>query len=166
MLKSNETKTNLQTAAVCGLFCPACGVYQATVENDTPRLETIAKRLNQTVAETRCLGCRSDVLSLHCRECQFVSCARSKNINFCGACADFPCDPLKEFQQKAPHRAELWQNQARIADAGWEKWFEEMKQHYACGACQTLNGAYDQKCRQCGQVPANNFTRNNPLTNS
>ena len=160
-LKSSDLVADLQTAAVCGLFCPSCGVYQATIEDDQARLQQIAEKLNQPVDETRCTGCRSAVVSLHCRDCRFVACASQKDIAFCGSCTEFPCDDLKAFQRKAPHRAELWQNQAHIRSAGWENWFQEMKQHYACETCQTINSAYDLKCRSCEQVPPNNFVKTN-----
>lgn len=156
-----DINSDISLAAVCGLFCPSCGVYQATVENDATRLEMIARRLGQTVEETRCTGCRSDALSLHCRHCAFVKCAAEKSILFCGECGQYPCEELKTFQGQAPHRAELWKNHQRIVEAGWEQWFEEMKNHYACPECNTINSAYDPACRQCSHIPSSKYSETN-----
>jgi hypothetical protein len=101
-----------------------------------------------------CDGCRSERLNVFCRKsCKMKKCAAEKGIEFCGACAEYPCDELKDFQTKMPHRKQLWDSQQRIKDAGWEKWFDEMESLYSC-ACGTINSAYDLKCRKCGAEPS------------
>ena len=70
---------------------------------------------------------------------------------------DFPCADLKEFQADKPHRLELWPNQERIREAGYEKWFAEMLERYACPKCGALNSAYHVACRECGTTPGNAF---------
>lgn len=146
-------KPDKTLAAVCGLFCPACSIFIATHE-DPQRLQTIAERSGYSVEDITCEGCRSDRRYPFCATCYMYACAAQKGIDFCGACADYPCDQLKEFQAARPHRLELWQNQARIQDVGYEQWFAEMLAHYACPACQTLNSAYDAACRKCGASPS------------
>jgi hypothetical protein len=147
-------------AAVCGLFCPSCGSYIGTKE-DPERLEAIAQRFGRPVSDVECHGCRTDKRSFFCRtECKMARCAAEKGIDFCGECPDYPCDDLKDFQSKMPHRLELWQNHERIKEVGYEKWFEEMTGHYACSECGTLNTAYELKgCRKCGHAPANDYIR-------
>jgi rubrerythrin len=56
-----------------------------------------------------------------------------------------------------PHRAELWESQARIAEAGPEVWMKEMEIHFACPSCGKVNTSYDIKCPSCGNIPGNHF---------
>ncbi len=79
-------------------------------------------------------------------------CATERGHDFCGQCNDYPCQELREFQAKYPHRLELWESQARIAEAGYEIWYTEMLDNYACPNCGSINSAYDIKCRHCGAV--------------
>lgn len=82
-----------------------------------------------------------------------ASCAAEKGIDFCGECTEYPCEDLKLFQAQAPHRMELWKNLERIKEAGYEKWYLEMMEHYSCPECSTLNSAYDTACWKCGATP-------------
>jgi hypothetical protein len=86
-------------------------------------------------------------------------CAAAKGIDFCGDCPDYPCDELKEFQEKMPHRIELWDAQKRIKEKGCKVWYSEMVQHYSCQNCGTLNSAYDLSCRKCSQTPSCEYVR-------
>ena len=164
---NTDSKPDKNLVSFCGLFCKACGVYIATQENDHTKLESIAKMLGQTVDDTRCDGCRTDRRSGHCKSCSFIRCAKDRTIDFCGQCNDYPCEELKRFQSMAPHRNELWQSLERINHVGWEKWFVEMNDYYACSKCNTMNGYYNIKCRKCGAMPSSKFVENNleALTN-
>jgi len=86
-----------------------------------------------------------------------AACAAGKGVEFCGACSEYPCKELKEFQSLAPHRIELWRSQERIKEAGWEAWYAEMIERYSCPSCGTLNSAYDLKCRKCSHEPSNEY---------
>jgi hypothetical protein len=146
-----------QHRAACGLFCPACNAYIGTTQ-DPARLDRMALRIDRPAGELRCLGCNSDTVSFYCRSCSLKTCAREKGLTFCGQCDSYPCEDLKAFQAKAPHRKELWESQARIKEAGYDVWYEEMLLHYACKACGTINSAYDARCWKCGAEPSNDFT--------
>jgi Protein of unknown function (DUF3795) len=139
--------------AVCGLFCPSCLVYIAARETLEKR-EKIAQALHLSVKDLKCDGCRSANRFSYCDTCKMVACAAEKGLDFCGACADYPCDDLRAFQAAMPHRLELWQSQARIKEIGFEQWFVEMLEHYACPQCGTLNSAYHLACRGCGTTPS------------
>ncbi|MBN2005770.1 MAG: DUF3795 domain-containing protein [Anaerolineae bacterium] len=143
-------------AAVCGIFCPACTFYIASTE-DPERLKALAARWGITPEEMRCYGCRAEKRLPYCANCAFAKCAAEKGIDFCGACDEYPCADLKEFQSARPHRCELWEAQARIQEAGYEQWFAEMSEHYACPSCGTLNSAYDRVCRRCGASPSSAY---------
>ena len=88
-------------------------------------------------------------------------CAGEKGIDFCGQCEEYPCSHIKEFQAQMPHRAELWKSQDRIKEIGWEKWFNEMTEYFSCAECGALNGWYDFNCQKCGNMPGNDFVKNN-----
>src|SRR5574337_50694 len=94
-------------AAVCGLFCPSCHVFIGTRE-DPERLAAMAKRFQRPLEEMECNGCRSAKRCFYCEtKCFMSKCASGKGVDFCGDCADYPCNGLKEFQAQAPHRIEL-----------------------------------------------------------
>jgi ribosomal protein L40E len=80
-------------------------------------------------------------------------------VEFCGECAEYPCQDLKAFQSEMPHRIELWKSQERIREVGYEKWYAEMTEHYSCKKCRTLNSAYDLRCRKCGEEPGCEYVR-------
>lgn len=153
--KGEEHKSpDKRLAAVCGLFCPACTVYIGTTEA-TDRLKIIAERFQKPIEEVQCEGCRSDKRCFYCRDsCRMGKCAQEKGVDFCGECGEYPCEDLKTFQTEAPHRIELWKSQERIKEAGYEKWYTEMIEYYSCPECDTLNSAYDLKCRSCGREPS------------
>lgn len=154
-------KPDKNLVSVCGLFCPACGIYYSTQENNEDNLKKIAARMNIPSEEVRCNGCRTETKTAYCKNCFMIECASSKGIDFCGECQEYPCDRLKEFQSKMPHRVELWKSQERIKEIGWEKWFHEMVDYYSCKECYTINGWYDFKCRNCGSIPGNDFVEKN-----
>ncbi len=157
--KKTSVSVNKKLAAVCGLFCPACHVYIAAHE-DEAKLAMMAKRYNTSLDELHCNGCRSEKRCFYCETmCTFTKCAASKGVDFCGDCAEYPCKGLKEFQALAPHRIELWKNQARIKEAGYAAWYAEMAEHYSCPQCHTINSAYDLKCRKCGHDPSCEYVR-------
>ena len=144
---------DIQLAAVCGLFCPSCLVFIAARETPEKR-ERIAGNLHIPAEALKCDGCRSANRYVYCETCKMAACAAEKGIDFCGACADYPCDDLKVFQAAMPHRLELWEAQARIREVGYEQWFAEMLEHYACLQCGALNSAYHPACRECGATPS------------
>jgi len=145
-------------ASVCGLYCEACGIYLATQENDTNKILHYALVLNQSYDETLCDGCRAERKSSHCAKmCSFIICANEKVIEFCGACNEYPCQELSDFQSKMPHRVELFESQNQIQKIGWEKWAFEMHEKFSCPNCDTVNSAYDITCRKCNQTPSCEF---------
>ena len=141
-------------AAVCGLFCPACTLYIGTHE-DPERLKALSEQRQRPVEDLLCDGCRSERRCFHCNEtCRMVKCAAENGIDFCGACAEYPCADLKEFQSLKPHRLELWRNQELITNIGYEQWYLQMIDRYSCRECRTLNSTYDLQCRKCGASPS------------
>jgi len=154
-------KPDKTLVSVCGLFCYSCGIYTATQENNVENLQRISDRTKIPFSEIKCNGCRSETLTDYCKNCYMRKCAGEKGIDFCGECKEYSCSHIKEFQAQMPHRAELWKSQERIKEIGWEKWFREMTEYFSCTECGALNGWYDFKCKKCGNMPGNDFVRNN-----
>jgi hypothetical protein len=134
------------TAAVCGLCCDACSIFIGGHE-DPNRLELLAAQVGWDVEEAHCDGCRSQKRTPYCQACQLCKCAERRGYAFCSECEEYPCADLETFQRERPHRAELWENLARIGEIGAEAWLTEVKQRYTCPSCDTLNSAYDLKWR-------------------
>ena len=155
-LDSFREYSEKQFAAVCGLFCPACTLYIASTE-DPERLRSLSGLFGLPEEEMRCHGCRSNVRGPVCQNCKFVACADEKGIEFCAQCVEYPCAELKEFQAARPHRADLFENGQRIRDAGFGRWFLEVRDKYTCPQCQVVNSAYDLACRKCGSEPGSSF---------
>jgi len=155
---SNHTQPVRNLAAACGLYCGSCGIYLATQENDTEKLLQYAIVLNQSFGETLCDGCRSGRQSAHCtKTCPFIECTSGKGVAFCGGCPEFPCNVFTDFQSKMPHRVEILESQNRLKEIGLEQWLIEMRMHYSCPQCNTVNSAYNIACRKCGYAPCNKF---------
>jgi len=157
-MNHSSEKQNLLKAAVCGLYCNACSVFIGTTE-DPKRLEIFAQRSGQAVSDFYCEGCRSGKLSSYCKTCTIKKCAGEKSIEFCSECNEYPCEMLKSFQAKLPHRIELFESLDSIKELGVEKWTEKMHADYSCVQCGTINSAYDLKCRKCGSFPGNEFVK-------
>ena len=144
------------TAAVCGLYCDACSIFIGSHE-DPERLARFASRMGWDIEDAYCDGCRSERRTPYCRACTLCTCAGERGHAFCGECEEYPCAALDEFKRERPHRIELYDSLARINEVGAEAWLEEAKQHFGCPACDTLNSAYDLKCRSCGHEPGNAY---------
>jgi hypothetical protein len=154
----NIEPAKLKTAAFCGLFCEACGLYLATRENGE-RLAKVAERYKMPPEQVKCEGCRSQKLSPYCATCKMKTCASEKNINFCSECAQYPCQLVHDFrsQPNTAHRLEIESSLQRIKETGYTAWYDEMTEHYSCKMCGTMNCAYDTACRKCGNSPANTY---------
>jgi predicted RNA-binding Zn-ribbon protein involved in translation (DUF1610 family) len=140
-------------AAVCGLYCEACSIYIATTE-EPERLKKHAAAFGITEEACRCYGCGSQKRLPYCDQCRMYDCAAERGIDFCSQCETYPCNDLKRFQAERPHRIELWKNLERIRSVGYEQWMKEIREHYTCPTCGTLNSTYDLKCRKCGEEPS------------
>lgn len=151
---SGFAKADFKLAGVCGHFCAGCSLYIGTQE-DPKRLEDISKRINRTIDDVTCNGCRSDNKSFYCTYiCKMKACSERHGVDFCSLCDEYPCDEFKAFEAEAPDRIEVGECLDRIKDVGYEKWYEEMLEWYACPQCKTINSAYDMKCRKCGNEPS------------
>lgn len=154
MKKDHAVEPDKKTAGVCGLYCEACTLFIATKE-DPERLGDIAKRYLLTVEAITCYGCRSAKRGPYCEKCKMFACAAQRGIDFCVECTEYPCDDLKQFQSEGrPHRLELWDDLEQIRTIGYKEWLKETRENYTCPRCESINSAYDLKCRKCGEEPS------------
>ena len=132
----------------CGLYCGACELFLAT-QNGT--LDILAEQRNMTPEELRCYGCKSGKNSTYCTSCSIKQCAREKHFEFCVQCQNYPCDPLRAFQQAHPHKLPIFRNLQTIQEQGVAAWLEAQQQRWNCSNCGACFAYYDEFCGKCGQ---------------
>ncbi len=130
-------------AAYCGLYCGACPLF----------LETARRPAGTAPApgEQRCLGCRSDVNGSWCAQCGLKRCAREKGLDFCGACAEFPCPDWRGFRDdpRYPYHVETGDHLRAIAEAGEAEWLRRMERKWTCPTCGARADWYARSCPRC-----------------
>lgn len=105
--KTDHEMTDIaQMTSPCGLPCFACYLYMASM-NEVLR-QLVASVLEISTDQASCPGCRS--LKGKCAHlpmsCRVYPCTEKQGILFCSDCADFPCDLLHPFSDKA----HMWHN--------------------------------------------------------
>jgi hypothetical protein len=138
-----ERKLSTNDIAYCGLNCRLCNL--TTILPDTaakllgimkddgwelfgqylhPGFETFWKILNDlSVMRESCPMCKGGCGN---PECKFRICAREKGVELCALCAEYPCQPLKEFY--TGHYEKLGTNNDRIREIGLDAWLEEQQE--------------------------------------
>lgn len=113
----------------CGLDCFNCPAYLAN--EDMGLRAGISERLHLPLEAARCEGCRNarGIISLlgDDKPCDVFRCTNEKGIKYCYECADFPCDHLHPYADKAavrPHNTKLF-NLCLIKKMGVDRWAEE-----------------------------------------
>ncbi len=122
----------------CGLYCDLCGA-----RNDTPeRAQALIATLKQaemdkwgtgmpdfvafwrflndlaTVPDDKC--CRSGKCGAP--NCAIRNCAKSREVEVCAFCTEYPCEKIRIFAQSEPL---LLHDGERIKKVGLEQWTEE-----------------------------------------
>ena len=118
-----------QLTAPCGLDCFNCAVYRASTDEKVR--EMVAARLGIPLESAACPGCRaaSGAPAHFCGSgpCKVWRCISQKGLSFCFECADFPCDALHPYADKAaerPHNTKVF-NLCLMKRMGVERWAEE-----------------------------------------
>lgn len=90
----------------CGHDCSCCLTYLATINNDV-KLRLKSQRfykdefnLDIPLEELHCLGGWSKDVFYLCKGCLWMKCAKEKRLSACSECAEYPCKPLAEYQEK------------------------------------------------------------------
>lgn len=137
----------------CGLYCGGCRDYQRTQANN-PAVGEDGKPRN-------CDGCRSERLTEWCAVCDIKKCNRSKGLNFCSECTDYPCEMLNGFihAEDYVYHMEIPEDFAEIKKTGIEEWYKKKEQSYYCKECNNLNNWFEQECSKCGAKIKNGKNR-------
>jgi predicted RNA-binding Zn-ribbon protein involved in translation (DUF1610 family) len=146
----------------CGLYCGVCAIYMATRDNNTKLKERLANLYkgqtpgkgmlpnseNLTVEDIHCLGCLSDDLFMHCRQCEIRACVEEKGYTGCHECHDFPCRHIDTFPMSVGKKVILRSVPYR-REFGTEKWIRDEEARYICPECgnKVFRGA--MRCNQC-----------------
>ena len=135
----------------CGLNCGACPVGMANEMNDTEAIKAFAKDWGTTVEDLKCTGCKTEITAKFCTNCEMRLCARSKNLEFCVECNEYPCKDITDFRNdKAPHHSIVFFNLQKIKKNGLEEWLKSEKQRWSCNECGTSFNWYSESCEKCG----------------
>lgn len=87
----------------CGHDCSRCTTFIATLRNDNALRQQVisfyqtAFNMNLKQEDIYCLSGHSDTVMEGCKQCPWMSCAKSKNLNACSKCSEYPCKPLGEY---------------------------------------------------------------------
>ena len=130
-----------QMTSPCGLDCFNCPAYLAN--EDMNLRASISERLHLPLEAARCKGCRNAKGTISFlgdnKPCNVFRCTSEKGITYCYECADFPCDYLHPYADKAsvrPHNTKLF-NLCLIKKMGIDQWAKDkalnVKQTYFNG---------------------------------
>ncbi len=117
--------------APCGLDCFNCEIHEANLTNEFASF--IHEKMKIPKDEIPCKGCRQqDGKHYHLppEGCATLNCVKSKGVEFCCDCNEFPCSllaPLAESASTYPHNCKVY-NLCRIKNIGFEKWSKEAEQ--------------------------------------
>lgn len=132
--------------AYCGLYCGACPVYLR--QHDSWLVQAITEHFNCKVGDLRCMGCRSEMVSISCRDCDRRDCAKSKGFDSCSACPEMPCDRMSNYS--LPHMRDAVPNLEALRVRGSNAWLAEQAEQWKCPSCGKTGSWYEQICAQCG----------------
>lgn len=106
--KNNLVAMNTLKLAACGVDCNECGLYNAG--HDLKAAESCVEWFrgqgwieadgNAEAVQNKspfCTGCWGESGWCGCGSIDFRKCCKQKEINLCGHCHDFPCEPYKEW---------------------------------------------------------------------
>lgn len=138
------TEERQKLAAPCGIDCGICELY---ICKDDPQLYNLMVEKGISKDKIPCKGCRP--IEGNCpvigTVCATYLCIKSKNLEFCYECNDFPCDKLMPCADRAnilPHNFKVY-NLCKIKNKGIESFIKlspEIKKRYYKGIMEVGNG--------------------------
>ncbi len=112
--------------APCGIDCFNCQMLEGNITEQLKN--TYAALLKKSPDEVACQGCRTmNGCRLHYQSCDLLDCVKTKRVEFCYQCPEFPCsmlEPALDGADKYPHNLKLY-NLCRIQRIGVEEWAKE-----------------------------------------
>jgi hypothetical protein len=132
--------------ATCGLYCGACPLLLQRKDDWIYR--AVRARFAEKDEDLLCHGCRTDVLSISCRDCPKRACAKGRGLDSCAACPEMPCKWYAAF--RLPHGAEIVPNLEALRDRGSDVWLREQAGRWRCATCGRAGSWYERVCPDCG----------------
>lgn len=134
----------------CGLYCGACSVLAANKEGN---VKEAAKKWDMNPGDIVCYGCKTETISVYCKDCDIKDCAEDRGVDFCFQCGNYPCNRLIEFNHdECPHHSVVMKNLETISKNGIEYWLNEQEKRWKCPECGTVFTWYDETCKNCGST--------------
>jgi hypothetical protein len=89
----------------CGIVCSDCPVMVATQKNDDAERKRVAEIFTRQYEkeckpeDINCEGCVSSGQRIfsYCSVCEIRKCGKTKNLNNCASCVDYPCEKLSKL---------------------------------------------------------------------
>jgi len=139
----------------CGLYCGACGIYRAYID-DGDFLKKLAERFKCPQEKVRCEGCMALTSECWGNDCKIVQCLENKGLKFCYQCGEYEKDSCEKFVKLAQRYAKIGvnvkANLERIKRGETEEWLRESENKYRCPFCGKPLPVYgtEGKCYHCG----------------
>ncbi|MFC1999965.1 DUF3795 domain-containing protein [Chloroflexota bacterium] len=149
--------TDLRYDTYCGLYCGACEIMAANTDEDKNRIINMwsSETWEATPEQLSCRGCKTDHPFIYCANCAMRQCARSKGVEVCIQCGEFPCVYYEQGRtavEQIPnlkHMKAIIKNLRQIRDHGVEHWLANEKSKWECPQCKAPFTWYMEECRFC-----------------
>jgi len=136
----------------CGLYCGVCSIYIAH-KNDNLKFKNalmkVYKPFVKTVDDIKCTGCRSsgEVFPV-CKACPIKKCCKSKEIEGCYQCDDFPCKYITNYPVKLA-REIILRSIPSIREMGVKDFIQAEIKRYTCPNCGNSLFRGVKRCNSC-----------------
>ena len=118
--------------APCGMNCMVCYVH---LKNKKP-----------------CNGCLGNDVDKpeRCTKCNIKYCAKSKGLNYCFECNDFPCKHIKNLNKSyiSRYKTSLTNNSHFVRKNGIIAFMKNEKEKWLC-TCKGVISLHDRYCTEC-----------------
>ncbi|HEY9060062.1 MAG TPA: DUF3795 domain-containing protein [Pseudobacteroides sp.] len=115
--------------APCGIDCFNCEMYEKNVTQEFQERLSLATGIPKD--KIVCKGCKDGniclFLSIRNQKCSTLECVKSKGVDYCFQCNEFPCEylmPIADGASKYPHNFKLY-NLCTIKRIGLEAFCEK-----------------------------------------
>jgi len=139
----------------CGMYCGACSIYLATIENGELKKE-VAMKLGIPEEEVECRGCGSLTERKDIEICDIICCLDTRNSKYCYECERFHAEDCEDFYKIFKSHLEkegfnLRMSLQRLESIPMERWLAENSTRWICKSCGTPIFLGSSSCRKCGK---------------
>ncbi len=142
-------------AGRCGLYCGACTIYRAYIDEGEFR-NRVAAYFKCPPEKVRCEGCQALTLGCWGNDCKIVQCTTAEGFSFCYECSQFDNRSCEKFEDLAKRYMEdnvnVRANLAKVKDGQLAEWLGESMQRFRCPHCAKPLPEGSTKCYHCGRI--------------